>query len=421
MNETSSTQTDPNRPGEPGGPRVSRDQVRDIDRLRRTTGDRYIAGVAGGLGRHFDVDPTIIRVALVVLSFFGGAGLLLYGAAWIFVPDDGDHRAPIDMRPDVRRAVLIGVAVVAGLIFLGTTFSDNSWGWGFPIPVVVLAVIAIVVFATRDRRRDETPPPAPWGSATSPEPGAQPQEGTTMSVTDAPTGAATSPGYGQPPPAWMPPTRPAYVPPTRPRRTGMVLFWPTLALIAIALGSLGIYDIDNRVYVSAYAALALAITGVMLLVGAFIGRPGGLIALGLAGSLGLAVTSAVDVVDPDGDYESRTMEVTPRTPAALQDSYSTGTGTIRLDLTQLQNTAALDGRSLDVSLNAGEIVIVVPRTVNAEVDADVRFAGRVIVGDEIRDGFGQSIRHDLDATASDAPTIEIEVDARVGQITVTQD
>ena len=55
------------------GPRVTRDQVRDLGRLRRSVRDRKVAGVAGGLGRHLDIDPVILRVAIVVLVFFGGA------------------------------------------------------------------------------------------------------------------------------------------------------------------------------------------------------------------------------------------------------------------------------------------------------------------------------------------------------------
>ena len=61
-------------PGE--GPRVSRDEMRDLRRLRRSATDRKIAGVAGGLARHLDIDPTVLRVLFVVLAFFGGAGLL---------------------------------------------------------------------------------------------------------------------------------------------------------------------------------------------------------------------------------------------------------------------------------------------------------------------------------------------------------
>ena len=49
------------------GPRVTRDEMRDLGRLRRSATDRKVAGVAGGLARHLDVDPLILRVAFVVL------------------------------------------------------------------------------------------------------------------------------------------------------------------------------------------------------------------------------------------------------------------------------------------------------------------------------------------------------------------
>ena len=50
----------------PSGPRVTRDEIKDLVRLRRSVPDRHVAGVAGGLARHLDVDPIIVRVALVV-------------------------------------------------------------------------------------------------------------------------------------------------------------------------------------------------------------------------------------------------------------------------------------------------------------------------------------------------------------------
>ncbi len=89
---------------------MTRDEIRDLGRLRRSRHDRKIAGVAGGLARHLDVDPIILRVALVVLIFFGGAGLLIYGAGWLLVPEEGtnDGELRLDDRsrargPDHRR------------------------------------------------------------------------------------------------------------------------------------------------------------------------------------------------------------------------------------------------------------------------------------------------------------------------------
>lgn len=56
--------------------------------LERST-DRVIAGVCGGLARHFDVDPVIIRLAFVVAAIAGGAGILAYVVLWIVMPPAG--------------------------------------------------------------------------------------------------------------------------------------------------------------------------------------------------------------------------------------------------------------------------------------------------------------------------------------------
>ncbi|MEO7350489.1 MAG: PspC domain-containing protein, partial [Marmoricola sp.] len=343
MNEQSGPQTaDPTnaQSGPQSGPRVSGDQMRDVDRLRRSSSDRYIAGVAGGLGRHFDVDPTIIRVVLAVLTFFGGAGVLVYAAVWLFVPEDGQDRAPIEVGTDVRRIILLVAGVIALSIAFGTPFLGNGWGNGFPIPLLVIGLVAVALFATRSQRsqaRLGNRPPPPWGSVpvSSQTSSATPNspyapEGTTMTAT---TDTRVDPGQ---PPAWMPPPVAAYVPPPRPRRTGLVLFWPTLAMIAIALGILGIYDTSNSVTISAYGALPVAITGLMLLVGAFVGRPGGLIALGFASSIALVVTSIVGVAsDGTNGLDNRDVREVPTSAAALDAGYHVPSGTIEIDLSRV--------------------------------------------------------------------------------------
>jgi phage shock protein PspC (stress-responsive transcriptional regulator) len=402
--------------GQHSGPRVSGDQMRDIGRLRRSKTDRYIAGVAGGLGRHFDIDPTIIRVLLAVLTFFGGAGLLVYAAVWLFVPEDGEERAPIEVNTDVRRIILVVTGVIALSIVFGTPFFGGGWGQGFPISVLVVGLIVLALFATRDQRRsshDRNQPPPPWGSVPAPTPPSSP-EGNTMTATD------TRPDPGQPP-AWMPPPVPAYVPPPRPRRTGLVLFWPTVALIAIALGTLGIYDTSNSVTISAYGALAVAITGLALLVGAFAGRPGGLIALGLVASIALLVTSIVGAATGGGSVSNKDLRVVPMSAAVLAPDYHIKTGTMELDLTQVSDVAALNGRSAHLSLNAGEITVKVPAGLNVHVNADIRYAGEINVGGDQRGGFGQSVDRTLTtSTAPGTPTLDLEIDLRVGQINVLQ-
>lgn len=252
---------------------------------------------------------------------------------------------------------------------------------------------------------------------------------TTGSVTDAgtrPTGdyptapsyGATPPGAGQAPPAWMPPPSPAYVPPPRPRRTGLVLFWPTLALVAIGLGTLGIFDVNDTVPVSAYAALALSVVALALLVGAFVGRPGGLIALGLVASVGLGITSAVDAAT-DGDVSAKDTTVVPLSAAAVKADYSQPNGTLVLDLSQVQDPRSLDGKVVTVHLNAGEVRVVLPPGTNAVVDAEIRYAGSITVDGSTREGLNPALNRTV--TQSDAPgtpTLSLFVDSRVGDISV---
>ena len=56
-------------------------------KLYRSRMDRKIAGVCGGLGDYFDIDPTLVRVIMVSSVFAGGAGFIAYIVAWILVPE----------------------------------------------------------------------------------------------------------------------------------------------------------------------------------------------------------------------------------------------------------------------------------------------------------------------------------------------
>jgi len=50
-----------------------------------------IAGVCGGLAEYFGVDPTIVRVAAVLLALADGLGIVAYLILWIVVPEEGDR------------------------------------------------------------------------------------------------------------------------------------------------------------------------------------------------------------------------------------------------------------------------------------------------------------------------------------------
>ncbi|MEV7331736.1 PspC domain-containing protein [Micromonospora sp. NPDC093244] len=57
--------------------------------LRRPTTDRMVAGVASGLGRYFDVDPTLVRVVFAVTGLLtGGLALFAYPIMWFLMPEE---------------------------------------------------------------------------------------------------------------------------------------------------------------------------------------------------------------------------------------------------------------------------------------------------------------------------------------------
>ena len=57
------------------------------ERLFRSTTDKKIAGVCGGLGEYLKIDPVFARLAFVLLTFLNGTGLLIYIIMWIAVPE----------------------------------------------------------------------------------------------------------------------------------------------------------------------------------------------------------------------------------------------------------------------------------------------------------------------------------------------
>lgn len=68
-------------------------------RLVRSQKNRVIGGVAGGIAEYFDIDPILVRLVFVLLTIFGGSGVLLYIIAWIVIPD---AHAPANMEERVE-------------------------------------------------------------------------------------------------------------------------------------------------------------------------------------------------------------------------------------------------------------------------------------------------------------------------------
>jgi hypothetical protein len=244
------------------------------------------------------------------------------------------------------------------------------------------------------------------GSAASPEAPSAPTEGSTPAADPSWAGPAGPAG----PPAWVPAApspRPA-----NPRKRGPILFWFTLALIALAMGVLGTIDVSGvDVAGSAYPALALGITAVMLLVGAFYGRAGGLILLGLLITPGLAGATLAE------HYDSDSVNVRPLSADSVRDRYSMGAGELVIDLSQVSDPEALDERLITVEGDLGRIEVVLPDNVDVDVSATVDGPGDVSVFGEHQDGFGHSI-YDRQDVRDDVADLTLDVNLGVGEIVV---
>jgi phage shock protein PspC (stress-responsive transcriptional regulator) len=129
---------EPPREEPPTGPTQPMADGSQPRRLTRSSSDKVIGGVAGGLGRYFDIDPIIFRIGFVVLMLAGGAGLLGYLAAWVLVPPDPEMgQEPADRS---RTATIVGavVLVLAACVLIGP-------GLFFVAPPLIgLALIGLV-------------------------------------------------------------------------------------------------------------------------------------------------------------------------------------------------------------------------------------------------------------------------------------
>jgi phage shock protein PspC (stress-responsive transcriptional regulator) len=119
-------------------------------RLERSSTDRVIGGVCGGLGRYFNIDPTIVRIAFVALALIGGVGFVVYAAALLLVPLDEEARpAELSTRDRAIAAGLI-IALALAAVALG---SFGLVGGFALVPLWLLLIVGVMVYSFADGRR----------------------------------------------------------------------------------------------------------------------------------------------------------------------------------------------------------------------------------------------------------------------------
>jgi len=344
-------------------------------RLTRSTDDKVVGGLSGGLGRWFGIDPIVFRIAFVVLTLAGGSGVLLYLIGWLLIPDDAGGTA-LHRFGNERHSKLIA-AVLAGLGLL--ILLDNIGGGDDDIPFGLVLVGIGALFLWTRRKSAEGGPPAP------PAPPAPPSAPTDdLSATPAPSEPETATFSAPATLVDLPPAPPA--PAAREPKPRSALVAVTLSLLAILAGGLALVGVS----LTTGLALALLLTSGALVLGAWRGRARGLIPVGLLLTMALGVASVVDDVPLRGG----TGEVSFR-PAALEEirtPYRLSAGELVVDLSDLD----LRGQSVTIvaSVAAGNLQLIVPRDVAVDVDAhvgagDIQAFGRLSEGFDIDRSFSQ--------------------------------
>lgn len=123
-------------------------------RLYRSDAQRVVAGVCGGLGEYFALDPVWFRIGFVVLSIGGGSGILIYLMMWLLIqPAPDGYTAPAAGRASITGAVVVGmVFMIVGTIALVNTIAPWMGQYVWPI-VFLLGGLALVMGGlNRDNR-----------------------------------------------------------------------------------------------------------------------------------------------------------------------------------------------------------------------------------------------------------------------------
>jgi phage shock protein PspC (stress-responsive transcriptional regulator) len=348
-------------------------------RLVRTTDGRWLGGVCAGLGRYFDVNPLVYRIAFAALALAGGTGLVLYVAAWLVIPSEtSDDSIAVEALRDHRDRpwLLLGV----GLLGFGALFAFSEarfWpGNGNVWLAAMLAGGAIVWWHVSNRDRAPSSP--------------LPATDTADTVPPTPT-----------------PT------PRTPRRPS--LFAPALGALLAASGLFGllavldVYDVDLDVALAA----GVAIVGAAIAAGAMTQRRvGGLVVLGLLllAGFGVAAATPVSVSSGAGEKIER-----PLTATALQPSYELGVGELDLDLSVVSLQPGTT--SVEANVGVGSLVITVPDSVALTIDAQAGI-GEVNVFGEHDDGVNAHRSIDVEGLKPDAPVLDIEADVGLGNVEV---
>jgi phage shock protein C len=122
-------------------------------RLYRSRRHRIVAGVGGGMGQYFGVDPVLFRLSFVALTLVTGVGLLLYIAMAIVVPNWPEYQEepetlPVSTFDSARGREIAGIALIGfGLLVLASNvgmFNIVRWDLFWPLVLIGVGTLILV-------------------------------------------------------------------------------------------------------------------------------------------------------------------------------------------------------------------------------------------------------------------------------------
>ncbi|MEV6672630.1 PspC domain-containing protein [Streptomyces sp. NPDC051162] len=403
--------------------------------LRRSREHKVVAGVCGGLGRCFDLDPVIFRVVLGVLAVTGGLGLIVYGFAWLLIPLEGEEENEGKRMLSGRVEGPALTAVLCALVGCGLFLSmlNNSAVMSFALMLTV--ALAGAAYWSSHRHGPEAPEETAAAQKTQktveapPETKAPPAPGTPSwwrdpIVKDGTTGPmGTQSGY-----LWGPDDGPydketaertRSRPVRRPRPLGGWIF--LLALLLFALGTgLAWHHQPLGTSLEIGLALALGVYGLGIAISSLYGRTGG-------GTVVMAVLTAVLLTGAAALPKSVTTDWTrstwhPANAASVQGAYRVGSGVGVLDLTGLQWPKDTPVRTA-AEVGAGQLKLVVPEDVTTKLTVDVgvgdiRMPGEGRDNIDVRPNQKQHLTLEPRVGQSSRGTLEIRLKVGIGQVEV---
>jgi phage shock protein PspC (stress-responsive transcriptional regulator) len=361
--------------------------------LRRSKDDRVAAGLCGGLGRYFGVDPVIFRVLVAVLVLFGGSGIVVYLIGWLALPDEDAVNAPIDRvvaNLRHRSTPIIVLMAIGALIAWGLLF---SWWAPFSIFPAVIALIAVVVLIGRRDRH------------------------TTDATGDVPTGAVK--------PSTELPLDPASVQirswyeeardrSRERRRRSAPVRWTTLGLLVASIIGLVIADSITGIPFGTYFWVlgGLSLSG--LLIGLVSRRTPWTIAILLVPALiGITSFGTSNARAHDGLGERKWM---PTSSADVRPTYRFGFGQATLDLTHVSTPP--DRSSVKIVQGAGQLRLLIPRDLPVRINADVHQGEIQENGDHRDEGWNVTASYASPSAVSARSVLTIDVELTAGQLDI---